>query len=489
MGFIGWSFALCWVALAAGGVVKGNEALPADVAADNAVLEDYATNALLTIEERKIVALLERIEIKFETLNEDEKVEFKKKISNYQDRFASTLSKVETIPGMYGLNVSLLRTNLGIPGTEEQVEEIHEDFEDVLNIGYESNDLPDATVENDDGLQGLEVQVAQGLEEMARKAAYPSNPKVSVSFENNSGQDEELPEKTIDDLYNLMSQLVNLVMVQIMTSMPVPKPAQPFPPQYSPFPSPGMQSPYPPQGMQSPYPPQGMQSPYPPPGMHPSSYPSHRSPAYKRPTSTPNPIPRKPSRPDKYKTQQQNIKSSLSQSPYQHSNLKNLFAQIPPEFNEVTMNINYDKKKKRKRRQADASSQSYADWYHNEYLPYLRRYQASIADYERRMREYNWAQTQALPTNPFGSPAVKNPFYSYSKKAYSNFMYEQVKDTDPQAQYADAYGEWLCEKDSARETDNTITTGEQCWNAETSTCVYWNTDTAGCDADNTALVP
>merc|ERR1719186_1469956 len=160
-----------------------------------------------------------------------------------------------------------------------------------------------------------------------------------------------------------MSQLVNLVMVQIMTSMPVPKPAQPFPPKYSPFPSPGMQSPYPQ------------------PGMHPSSYPSHRSPAYKRPTSTPNPIPRKPSRPDKYKTQQQNIKSSLSQSPYQHSNLKNLFAQIPPEFNEVTMNINYDKKKKRKRRQADASSQSYADWYHNEYLPYLRRYQASIADY------------------------------------------------------------------------------------------------------------
>merc|ERR1719186_1377374 len=103
-----------------------------------------------------------------------------------------------------------------------------------------------------------------------------------------------------------MSQLVNLVMVQIMTSMPVPKPAQPFPPQYSPFPSPGMQSPYPPQGMQSPYPT---------PGMHPSSYPSHRSPAYKRPTSTPNPIPRKPSRPNKYKTQQQNIKSSLSQSP------------------------------------------------------------------------------------------------------------------------------------------------------------------------------
>merc|ERR1712183_855272 len=134
-----------------------------------------------------------------------------------------------------------------------QVEEIHEDFEDVLNLGFKSSDLPDATVENDDGLQGIEVQVAQGLEEMARKAAYPSNPKVSVSYENNSDQDEELPEKTIDDLYNLMSQLVNLVMVQIMTSLPVPKPAQQFPPQ----------------GMQSPYPPQGMQSPYPPPGMHP----------------------------------------------------------------------------------------------------------------------------------------------------------------------------------------------------------------------------
>merc|ERR1712183_812721 len=161
-----------------------------------------------------------------------------------------------------------------------QVEEIHEDFEDVLNLGFKSSDLPDATVENDDGLQGIEVQVAQGLEEMARKAAYPSNPKVSVSYENNSDQDEELPEKTIDDLYNLMSQLVNLVMVQIMTSLPVPKPAQQFPPQYSPFPPQGMQSPYPPQALQPPYPPPGMQSPYPPQGILPSSYPSPRSPAY-----------------------------------------------------------------------------------------------------------------------------------------------------------------------------------------------------------------
>ena len=48
---------------------------------------------------------------------------------------------------MYGLNVHLLRANLGIPATEKHVEEIHEDFEDVMS-GY---NITEATVQDESG--------------------------------------------------------------------------------------------------------------------------------------------------------------------------------------------------------------------------------------------------------------------------------------------------------------------------------------------------
>ena len=63
------------VTLVAGGVVKMPKELPADIAADNAYLDDFAANALLSVEERKVVALLERIESKLGTLQENEKDE------------------------------------------------------------------------------------------------------------------------------------------------------------------------------------------------------------------------------------------------------------------------------------------------------------------------------------------------------------------------------------------------------------------------------
>ena len=82
MMFEQWCVFLGLVTLVAGGVVKMPEELPADIAADNAYLDDFAANALLSVEERKIVAPLERIESKFGTLQENEKDEVRCSISS-----------------------------------------------------------------------------------------------------------------------------------------------------------------------------------------------------------------------------------------------------------------------------------------------------------------------------------------------------------------------------------------------------------------------
>jgi len=81
-------------------------------------LDTSAANALLTTEEHRTAALLKKIEINFATLGENEKDKFVKKISNFKDRFTNTLSKLETIPRMHGLNMP----NLDIPETEANVE-------------------------------------------------------------------------------------------------------------------------------------------------------------------------------------------------------------------------------------------------------------------------------------------------------------------------------------------------------------------------------
>merc|ERR1712055_710956 len=123
------------------GVIKDPEENLSIEAVDNASIDSYATNALLNDEELKIVSLLERIQEKFVPLDLGEKVEFVRKISDYQDRFTSTLDKVEQVPGMYKLDVAMLRTNLGIPGPSDTVEEIHDPRD------YDEVKLPDATVE------------------------------------------------------------------------------------------------------------------------------------------------------------------------------------------------------------------------------------------------------------------------------------------------------------------------------------------------------
>merc|ERR1711942_81160 len=186
------------------GIIKDSEDLSLE-AIENASLDGYATIAQLTDEELKIVSLLERIQEKFVTLDEGEKVEFVRKISDYQDRFTSTLDKVENIPGMYKLNVTMLRANLGIPGPSDTLEEIHDPRD------YEEVKLPEATVEI---VPDTEATVSYEEKDeslpLARAAVYPT-----VSKPVAAKPAAVKPERSLNDIYKVMTQLVQLVLYQI----------------------------------------------------------------------------------------------------------------------------------------------------------------------------------------------------------------------------------------------------------------------------------
>merc|ERR1712212_1097646 len=199
---------LSWLYSISCGVIKDPEENLSIEAVDNASIDSYATNALLNDEELKIVSLLERIQEKFVTLDEVEKVEFVRKISDYQDRFTSTLDKVEEIPGMYNLDVPMLRTNLGIPGPSDTLEEIHDPRD------YEEVNVPDATVEIAPDIEAT-VSYDAEAESLVRAAADPT---ISASLE---------PERSLDDIYEVLTQLVQLVIYQISEELNKPEPAMP----------------------------------------------------------------------------------------------------------------------------------------------------------------------------------------------------------------------------------------------------------------------
>jgi len=202
---------VCWLSVASGGVIKDQEEnLTYDAVAEEAVLKNLASTAILTEDENKIVDLLKRIQEKFGTLEEGEKVEFKKKIASYQDRFITTLEKVEKVPGMYGLDVQLLRSNLGIPDIEETLEEIH----DPRDAREFEEEISDATVE-----VVPKTEETKGKDDLSleRAAAAPS---ISVSV-------EAQPKRTLNDVYDVMTQLVQLVLVQIIQEENEPEPVVP----------------------------------------------------------------------------------------------------------------------------------------------------------------------------------------------------------------------------------------------------------------------
>merc|ERR1719381_99575 len=140
----------------------------------------------LTADDRKIVALLERIQVKMKALSEREKVEFVAKMADYRDKFESSLDKVEKIPGMMGLDVTNLRLSLGLVSYAEDMEEVH--IEDVP--WYEDR---------------KQSKSFGSVESMVRKATTPKNVKSSAK-----------KEPTMNDLYDALLQLLELTIVQVL---------------------------------------------------------------------------------------------------------------------------------------------------------------------------------------------------------------------------------------------------------------------------------
>merc|ERR1719315_800950 len=149
--------------------------------------QETLTADSLTADDRKIIALLERIQVKMKALSERERVEFVAKMADYRDKFESSLDKVERIPGMMGLDVTNLRINLGLSSYAEDMEEVH--IEDVP--WYEDP---------------KQSKSFGSVESMVRKAGTPKNMESS----------SKKKEPTMNDLYEALLQLLELTIVQVL---------------------------------------------------------------------------------------------------------------------------------------------------------------------------------------------------------------------------------------------------------------------------------
>merc|ERR1719268_420324 len=145
--------------------------------------QETLTADSLTADDRKIIALLERIQVKMKALSERGRIEFVAKMADYRDKFESSLDKVERIPGMMGLDV----TNLRLSSHAEDMEEVH--IEDVP--WYEDP---------------KQSKSFGSVESMMRKAGTPKNMKSS----------SKKKEPTMNDLYEALLQLLELTIVQVL---------------------------------------------------------------------------------------------------------------------------------------------------------------------------------------------------------------------------------------------------------------------------------
>jgi len=176
-----------------GGVIKDQEDLSLEAAVAGNKLDEHT--AVLTEDELQTVALLERIQTRFGTLDNADKAQFVKKISTRQDKFSSTLNKVETIPGMYNLDVPYLRANLGIPYPDETKEGMNHLKEEVPAAAVVDTPSYEATISSED---------ASPFERSAAANPYGS-----------SVEDSE-PVRTLDDVYEVLTILKQLIMVKIV---------------------------------------------------------------------------------------------------------------------------------------------------------------------------------------------------------------------------------------------------------------------------------
>merc|ERR1712098_552373 len=325
---------VCWLSIASGGVIKDQEKnITYNAAAEEAVLKEVSSKDLLTEDEEKIVELLKRIQEKFGTLEEGEKVEFIKKIANYQDRFITTLEKVEKIPGMFGLDVQLLRTNLGIPETGETLEEIH----DPRDAREFEEEIPDATVEI---APSMEETTGTGDASLERAAAGHSISVSSVEME---------PKKTLNDVYDVMTQLVQLVLVQIIQEENQPDPVMP---NYYYYPS----------------------------------MPAQSATSYRRVKS-----PRKPKKPTPARAIPPGHMRK-QQVPFNHD-LAGILSVIPPSYDDVSVHYNFPNKRHRREAEEEEDDSDkeaidealivaleYTEWYDNVYMPWYESQEHMLED-------------------------------------------------------------------------------------------------------------
>ena len=120
----------------------------------------------MTKEEIKLVKLLLKVQKSYPTLNaadqgqvrsivwrssnEDNLLQLVEKVKMFRDKLESTLSKANSVPGKYGLDLPLLRKALDLnPATSAAVAEDSDKIEDDLDDVYTDEDLVDEDGEAD----------------------------------------------------------------------------------------------------------------------------------------------------------------------------------------------------------------------------------------------------------------------------------------------------------------------------------------------------
>ena len=128
----------------------------------------------MTKEEIKLVKLLLKVQKSYPTLNaadqgqvrsivwrssnEDNLLQLVEKVKMFRDKLESTLSKANSVPGKYGLDLPLLRKALDLnPATSAAVAEDSDKIEDDLDDVYTDEDLVD-----DDGEADVTVDSNSG---------------------------------------------------------------------------------------------------------------------------------------------------------------------------------------------------------------------------------------------------------------------------------------------------------------------------------------
>merc|ERR1712002_1064143 len=86
----------------------------------------------------------------------------------------------------------------------------------------------------------------------------------------------------------------------------------------------------------------------------------------------------------------------------------------------------------------------YRDWYENTYLPWYETWDQQMKEYNLQMMMYEAAQYKKfVPKNPFGEVSFGNPFPFYSKTAYKQSLFDDVKDVDWRQLCGSDYDAWV----------------------------------------------